>query len=239
MPQQHRRPRVKPHHARLKTAAGQISRARGASDITFSWQKEGQQLATPTQLAQSTKYSVAAAKTDPLTWESRLVIETVGSQDYGEYKCVAGNVMGLDEHVVLLNVKSQPDPPQDLQVVNVTYNSVFLTWQPGFNGGFPQSYRVRMKKAGSEHHFTVEVRPPEATLFQVHDLQMGSRYSFAVMAFNEMGESEYTTTTVLATTASKSELYRELLIITDKVDDSGIKGGGGGRNRISWTEMQI
>jgi hypothetical protein len=60
-----------------------------------------------------------------------------------------------------------------------------------------------MKKAASEHYFTVEVRPPEATSFQVQDLQMGSRYSFAVMAFNEMGESEYTSTTVQATTASK------------------------------------
>jgi Fibronectin type III domain/Immunoglobulin I-set domain len=215
-----------------------VCRARGASDITFSWQKEGQQLATPTQLAQSTKYSVTAAKTDPLTWESRLTIESIGSQDYGEYKCVAGNVMGLDEHLILLNVKSQPDPPQDLQVVNVTYNSVFLTWQPGFNGGFPQSYRVRMKKAGSEHHFTVEVRPPDATVFQVQDLQMGSRYSFAVMAFNEMGESEYTTTSVLATTASESYLFTFHSAVPCKcmwLELGGGRGGGG----ILQTGMQI
>lgn len=180
-----------------------VCRATGANNITFFWQKEGQQLATPSQLLKSTKYSATVSKPDPLTWESALYIENVGSSDYGEYKCVATNVLGSDEHSVTLNIKSRPDPPQDLRALSVTYKSVTLTWQGGFDGGFKQSYRIRMKKEGSEHYFTVDVKPVDATTFEVTDLQPNSEYSFSVMSYNTKGESEYTELPVKATTASK------------------------------------
>ena len=180
-----------------------VCRAAGANNITFFWQKEGQQLATPTQIKKSSKYTAETRKPDPLTWESSLYIENVGSSDYGKYKCVATNVLGSDEHTVTLNVRSKPDPPQDLRVIGVTYKSVNLTWQPGFDGGFKQSYRIRMMKTGSEHYFTVDVRPDGATEFEVVDLQPSTEYNFAIMAHNEKGESSYTDMSVKATTASK------------------------------------
>ena len=61
-----------------------VCRATGANNITFFWQKEGQQLATPSQLLKSTKYSATVSKPDPLTWESALYIENVGSSDYAQ-----------------------------------------------------------------------------------------------------------------------------------------------------------
>ncbi|XP_023332616.1 nephrin isoform X4 [Eurytemora carolleeae] len=177
-----------------------LCRATGANNITFFWQKEGQQLATPTQQSKSSKYTETVSKPDPLTWESSLYIEDVGSTDYGKYKCVATNVLGSDEHTIQLNIKSHPDPPEDLQALGVTYKSVTLTWQPGFDGGFKQRYRLRMRKEGSEHFFTVDVKE-DVTTFEVGDLQPNSEYSFTIMAHNKIGESNYTSSPVKAKTA--------------------------------------
>ena len=131
-----------------------------------------------------------------------MYIEDVGSTDYGKYKCVATNVLGSDEHTIQLNIKSHPDPPEDLQALGVTYKSVTLTWQPGFDGGFKQRYRLRMRKEGSEHFFTVDVKE-DMTTFEVGDLQPNSEYSFTIMAHNKIGESNYTSSPVKAKTASK------------------------------------
>ena len=180
-----------------------VCQASGANNITFFWQKEGQQLATPTQMKKSSKYRTSVEKPNPLLWKSTLYIQNVGSSDYGSYKCVATNALGSDEHTVVLDVKSHPDPPVDLHSIGVTYEAVNLSWQPGFDGGFTQSYRLRIMKTGNQHYFYVEVKPPEATTYEVVDLQPSTEYTFHIMAYNTKGESNYTSTPVKATTASK------------------------------------
>ncbi len=42
---------------------------------------------------------------------------------------------------ITLDVKSKPDPPSLLRVLNVTHKSILLTWQPGFHGGMDQYFR--------------------------------------------------------------------------------------------------
>ena len=78
-----------------------------------------------------------------MTWESKLSISNVTSKDYGAYDCIAQNEMGLARYGIYLNVTSRPDPPSNLKVLNITYNSVNLTWTPMFYGGFQQSYKIR------------------------------------------------------------------------------------------------
>ena len=87
-----------------------------------------------------------------MTWESVLSISSVDSGDYGLYDCIAQNEMGLARSSVVLNVTSRPDPPEYLRILNVTYNSVNLTWSPGFDGGFPQSFKIRYKKEGADSY---------------------------------------------------------------------------------------
>ena len=78
-----------------------------------------------------------------MTWESILSVSNVTSKDYGAYDCIAQNEMGLARYAIYLNVTSRPDPPSNLKVLNITYNSVNLTWTPMFDGGFQQSYKIR------------------------------------------------------------------------------------------------
>lgn len=102
-----------------------------------------------------------------LTWESTLSVKNVTSSDYGTYDCVAQNQMGQERYGIYLNVTSRPDAPTNLNIENATYNSVNLTWNPGFDGGFPQTFKIRYQIVGRENYHYVDVHPPGAHSFEV------------------------------------------------------------------------
>ena len=79
-------------------------------------------------------------------------MKNVSSKDYGIFDCIAQNEMGLERYSIYLNVTSRPDPPSYLKILNVTYNSVNLTWTPGFDGGFNQTFKIRYQREGSISH---------------------------------------------------------------------------------------
>lgn len=66
---------------------------------------------------------------------STLLIENVGISDYETYGCTARNVMGFSTHLVKLQTVSAPDPPFHLETVNMTHDSITISWKPGFDGG--------------------------------------------------------------------------------------------------------
>lgn len=77
-----------------------------------------------------------------MTWESVLSVKNVLPPDYGLYECMAHNSLGDETHQVRLEVRSVPEPPNGLKVVNFTQDSVTLSWSPGFDGGHDQSFKV-------------------------------------------------------------------------------------------------
>ena len=79
--------------------------------------------------------------------ESTLTIFRVTSHDYGKYECRAMNKMGQSTDIIHLDVTSPPDKPTDLEVYNVTHDSVTLMWKRGFDGGLPTSYQIRWRQA--------------------------------------------------------------------------------------------
>ena len=115
--------------------------------------------------------------------------------------------MGLSRYDISLYATSRPDPPSYLKVHNVTYNSVNLTWTPGFDGGFSQTFKIRYQKEGAENYQYVDVAPPGASSFEVQDLKVDTKYSISLMAFNKIGASAYTPQ-VLVGTKSKSIFFK-------------------------------
>jgi len=130
-----------------------------------------------------------------ITWESIVVVKNVQAGDYGSYECAAKNQLGSERHIVLFHVTSAPEPPSGLHVVNFTHDSVTLTWIPGFDGGYEQSYKIRYIRLGSDNARYVEVFPKNMTIFTVTQLTRGTKYAFAVAANNKIGESDYSTET--------------------------------------------
>ena len=179
-----------------------ICRAQGAPNVTFKWFREGREILGQ-RTSEAAKYQIIDKNLDPLTWQSELSVTDVEMKDYGPYGCETTNIWGSSKHQVILVVTSKPDPPIGLKVLSTTYNSVILTWQPGFDGGLQQRFRIRWQKSGKTEGFQfVEVNQP-GWQYEVSPLEMDTLYTFNIMAFNKLGETLYSSDIVRAKTASK------------------------------------
>lgn len=138
-----------------------------------------------------------------MTWESILLVKNVQPADYGGYECMAHNSLGDETHQVRLEVKSVPEPPNGLKVVNSTHDSVTLSWIPGFDGGYEQTYKVKWAKVGVGSYRTEEVFPKNATAYTIGGLALATEYEFRVAGKNLMGEGNYTTDIVRQETSSR------------------------------------
>jgi hypothetical protein len=119
-------------------------RAQGAPNISFEWLREGVPITSGGRLSFGTR------QVDIVTWESTLEVTNVRLLDYGQYDCIARNEMGANELKVFLSDTSRPDSPIALRVLNVTHDSVDLTWESGFDGGLPQAYRIRYRQVRNQ-----------------------------------------------------------------------------------------
>lgn len=100
--------------------------------------------------------------------------------------------MGQITDVVHLDVTSPPDKPTDLQVSNVTHDSVTLIWKKGFDGGLPTSYRIRWRQAldYQDNYYYLDIPPGQYTA-TIGGLTLGTYYVFSIMARNIKGESPF------------------------------------------------
>ena len=184
-----------------------VCRAQGAPNVTFKWFREGREISHQDSGSVTAKYQIIDKNLDPLTWQSELSVSDVMMTDYGPYGCQAANIWGSNKHQVILVVTSKPDSPIGLEVLSTTYNSVILSWQPGFDGGFEQFFRIRWQKDNTDGFQFVDVNPHGTRQYEVSDLEMDTLYSFNIMAFNKLGESPFSSDIVQAKTASKYDSY--------------------------------
>ena len=110
---------------------------------------------------------------------------------------------GTSRHRLILDVKSRPDPPTSLRVANVTHDSAHLVWTPGFHGGMDQYFRVRYTADGNGLIRHYDVYPENSENAVLPNLDPGRTYSIPLMAFNNMGESNYTADPVIVRTPSE------------------------------------
>ena len=221
--------------ADLRETARLVCEARGVPNVTFDWMRAGgsyisasaEYKAAGGEMRQ--KYQMSQRVIDPLRASSELLVFNVTNDDYGLYECVARNsegtlfmflltrqlgvtkllnVLGVTRHRIPLDVKSRPDRPTHLHLVNVTHNAAHLVWTAGFDGGMDQYFRVRYtplgESASSEKVRYFDVYPANEASVRLPDLDSGTSYEMAVMAFNNIGESNYTQKSVIVTTSSKS-----------------------------------
>ncbi|XP_053676889.1 nephrin-like [Anopheles nili] len=186
-------PEIDKATAMLRGAAGSGEQARlpcrtqAAPAPSFTWFRSGQELA----INRTAKYHATQRQLDALTHESVLLIERVSSSDYGEYECRATNDLGTGLATGRLDVKSVPDPPTSLTVLNITHDSVTLGWEPGFDGGHRASFRVRYREATSERYRYEDGPAGGLRRLTVDGLRSNTLYLFSIMASNALGESRY------------------------------------------------
>uniref|UniRef100_A0A8D0EKM5 BOC cell adhesion associated, oncogene regulated n=1 Tax=Strix occidentalis caurina TaxID=311401 RepID=A0A8D0EKM5_STROC len=88
---------------------------------------------------------------------------------------------------------SPPEAPDRPTISMASETSVYVTWIPRGNGGFPiQSFRVeykKLKKLGDWVLATSDI-PPSRLSVEIPGLEKGTSYKFRVRALNILGESE-------------------------------------------------
>ncbi|XP_037084807.1 synaptogenesis protein syg-2-like isoform X2 [Pollicipes pollicipes] len=186
-------------------------RARGAPNVTFEWRRDDSAV-TPS--ANSDKYRMRYSQVDLVTWQSVLEIKDVQASDYATYGCVAHNELSSRRQELVLGRPSSPDPPTGLKVVNVSHDTATLSWSAGFDGGMPQMYTVRYKTSSGGEFLYDDVQPENTTLFTVRDLLPSTDYSFAVMAYNELGQSGYSNTAATTKTTGDPDTA-ELVVLEE------------------------
>ncbi|XP_066587701.1 nephrin-like [Prorops nasuta] len=164
-------------------------KARGSPLPRFSWSFNGKAL-----LANATeqKYAMTLSDLSELYSESVLTIYHVTAHDYGEYECRAQNKMGYSTDIIHLDVTSPPDKPSDLEVYNVTHDSVTLLWKKGFDGGLSTSHQIRWRQAMDyeDRYYYYDVSPGDYRA-TITGLALGTYYVFSIKAINAKGDSGF------------------------------------------------
>lgn len=185
-------PEIDRSPAVLKAASGAnergrlLCRAQASPRPIFTWSRSGAVI----NVNQTSKYGAEMKMIDSLTYESVLLINKVEPRDYGDYECRAHNDLGSTNETINLKVTSQPDPPLELSILNVTHDSVTVGWVPGFDGGMKASYRVRYRDANTEH-YKYEDSLPNSNKLSISGLRMNTLYLFSVQARNNLGDSPF------------------------------------------------
>ncbi|XP_053311256.1 brother of CDO isoform X2 [Spea bombifrons] len=91
------------------------------------------------------------------------------------------------------NRLSPPEAPDRPTISTASETSVYVTWIPRRNGGFPiQSFRVEYKKLKQPGDWVLATRdiPPSRLSVEIKNLEKGTSYKFRVRALNIFGESQ-------------------------------------------------
>ncbi|XP_023226678.1 synaptogenesis protein syg-2-like [Centruroides sculpturatus] len=149
-------------------------------------------------LERSPKYEVRNSARNS-TWECTLLVKQLEESDFGIYECIATNSLGKDIFQFLLVKRGPPEPPVDLQVVNVSNNYIFIIWKPGFDGGYVSSFRIRYRQLGIETYYFQDAVAMRHN-HKIVDLKAGTEYYIAVSAWNDLGHSNFTSEIKASTT---------------------------------------
>jgi hypothetical protein len=126
-------------------------------------------------------------------FESVLLINSLTQYDYGEYMCKATNQLGTSSKYIRVNHKRRPDTPSDFKIIEVTSNSVHMSWQSPEYTGENLTYVLNMNKTlnfTSTSLFTTSTNELVINA-ELKGLQANTDYDFKVLAFNVLGSSEF------------------------------------------------
>ncbi|XP_059497247.1 nephrin [Stegostoma tigrinum] len=160
--------------------------AEGIPDVSFHWARNGVTLDL-----NNPRYLQETVHDGPVHTGLLRILNVTANLDYATFSCTAQNPLGLDTFHIELVSTGPPDPPTGLELVRKNHNAVSLAWDPAFDGGLPQTFQIRYKRADSLRHLYVDVYPPESGTFTVTGLVPGTEYNFSIRALNALGSSGY------------------------------------------------
>ncbi|XP_074595282.1 nephrin-like isoform X2 [Brevipalpus obovatus] len=126
-----------------RESARLVCLAVGYPNVQFDWNLGSQRNPSRFKMVNLVNYTNGREAYE--LFRSDLIISQVTKSDFDRYRCRAYNHLGEDTFDINLVSKGIPDPPSNLTVVNITHDSITIHWEPGFDGGSEQSFRVMYK----------------------------------------------------------------------------------------------
>uniref|UniRef100_A0A8C3KNF6 Titin n=1 Tax=Calidris pygmaea TaxID=425635 RepID=A0A8C3KNF6_9CHAR len=155
---------------------------RGRPLPTVVWKKDGN------PLKETTRVNVQTSKTS-----TSLSIKEASNEDLGHYELHLSNTAGSTTASLTVVVLDRPGPPTDVNIDEVSADSVTLSWKPpAYDGGCHISNYIVEKRDTTTTTWDVVSASVARTSIKVSRLTTGSEYQFRICAENRYGKSTYT-----------------------------------------------
>ncbi|XP_009319021.1 PREDICTED: protein turtle homolog B, partial [Pygoscelis adeliae] len=144
-----------------------------------------------------------------------LQIRSLGKDDHGEWECIATNVVAsITASTHLTVVGTSPHAPTSVHVV-AAMTSANVSWEPGYDGGYEQTFSVWMKRAQFGPHDWLSLPVPAGSSWLLVDtLEPETAYQFSVLAQNKLGTSSFSEVVTVNTLAFPVTTPEPLVLVT-------------------------
>ncbi|NXD11043.1 TUTLB protein, partial [Nothocercus nigrocapillus] len=144
-----------------------------------------------------------------------LQIRSLGKDDHGEWECIATNVVAsITASTHLTVVGTSPHAPTGVHV-GVAMTSANVSWEPGYDGGYEQTFSVWMKRAQFGPHDWLSLPVPAGSSWLLVDtLEPETAYQFSVLAQNKLGTSSFSEVVTVNTLAFPVTTPEPLVLVT-------------------------
>ncbi|XP_069080556.1 protein turtle homolog B [Pleurodeles waltl] len=131
-----------------------------------------------------------------------LQFTSLSKEDHGEWECVATNVVtSITANAHLTVIGTSPHAPSNIRVL-MSMTSANVSWEPGYDGGYEQTFSVWMKRAQFGPHDWLSLPVPLGpTWLLVDTLEPETSYQFSVLAQNKLGTSSFSEVVTMNTLA--------------------------------------
>ncbi|XP_063167345.1 protein turtle homolog B [Candoia aspera] len=148
-----------------------------------------------------------------------LQFRSLSKDDHGEWECVATNIVtSITASTHLTVIGTSPHAPSNIRVA-VSMTSANISWEPGYDGGYEQTFSVwygpLMKRAQFGPHDWLSLPVPTGpSWLLVDNLEPETAYQFSVLAQNKLGTSSFSEVVTVNTLAFPVTTPEPLVLVT-------------------------
>nr|XP_058973645.1 fibroblast growth factor receptor 4-like isoform X1 [Pocillopora verrucosa] len=148
-------------------------------DVT--WYKDGKQLKDPGTIKLHANG----------TYKAELLITLVQYSQNGVYALMAQNQFGTSSANITLAVKGAPEAPSNVTVKQTSFQTILVSWLPGYDGGADINFIVRYKISSSDVWTSSDKISGNLTSAMLNKEEgWNGAFVFSVLAVNQFGSSE-------------------------------------------------
>ncbi|XP_072514304.1 protein turtle homolog B, partial [Salminus brasiliensis] len=131
-----------------------------------------------------------------------LLLQPLSKEHYGQWECsVANRVATVTASTTVLVLGTSPHAVSSVSV-EVGVNQANVSWEPGFDGGFTQTFTIWLKctcSVGDQQEWQLVPGPSSGTSILVSGLLPSTEYQFSVLAQNKLGSGPFSEITAART----------------------------------------